>query len=202
MKTDRGFVVWFTGLPSSGKSTISQRLKDELKRRGYKVEALDGDVVREHISRGLGFSKKDRDENIRRIYHVAYLLKRNGIAVITAATSPYKKIRKEARELIEDFVEVYTACPVKVCMERDVKGMYKKAIAGEIKDFTGINDPYEAPENPEVICSTDKETVEESVNKVLKKLSDMGFIEPLEENVYTKDEEEIIKKRLEDLGYI
>ncbi|RKZ15702.1 adenylyl-sulfate kinase [bacterium] len=202
MNRNEGFVVWFTGLPSSGKSTLAQRLKDELIKRGFRVEVLDGDVVREHISRGLGFSKEDRDENIRRIYHVAYLLKRNGVVVITAAISPYREIRQEARELLKDFVEVYASCPVEKCIERDVKGMYKKALAGEIKNFTGIDDPYEPPENPEVICETDKETVEESVKKIINKLIEMGYIEPTDEDVYTEEEEEIIKKRLEDLGYI
>ena len=202
MNRNEGFVVWFTGLPSSGKSTLAQRLKDELIKRGFRVEVLDGDVVREHISRGLGFSKEDRDENIRRIYHVAYLLKRNGVVVITAAISPYREIRQEARELLKDFVEVYASCPVEKCIERDVKGMYKKALAGEIKNFTGIDDPYEPPENPEVVCETDKETVEESVKKIINKLIEMGYIEPIDEDVYTEEEEEIIKKRLEDLGYI
>ncbi|HDI82709.1 MAG TPA: adenylyl-sulfate kinase [candidate division WOR-3 bacterium] len=202
MNRNEGFVVWFTGLPSSGKSTLAQRLKDELIKRGFRVEVLDGDVVREHISRGLGFSKEDRDENIRRIYHVAYLLKRNGVVVITAAISPYREIRQEARELLKDFVEVYASCPVEKCIERDVKGMYKKALAGEIKNFTGIDDPYEPPENPEVVCETDKETVEESVKKIINKLIEMGYIEPTDEDVYTEEEEEIIKKRLEDLGYI
>lgn len=202
MNRNEGFVVWFTGLPSSGKSTLAQRLKEELIKRGFRVEVLDGDVVREHISRGLGFSKEDRDENIRRIYHVAYLLKRNGVVVITAAISPYREIRQEARELLKDFVEVYASCPVEKCIERDVKGMYKKALAGEIKNFTGIDDPYEPPENPEVVCETDKETVEESVKKIINKLIERGYIEPTDEDVYTEEEEEIIKKRLEDLGYI
>lgn len=202
MEKNEGFVVWFTGLPSSGKSTLAQRVKDELLKRGFRVEVLDGDVVREHISRGLGFSKEDRDENIRRIYHVAYLLKRNGVVVITAAISPYREIRNEARNLLKDFVEVYVSCPVEKCMERDVKGMYKKALAGEIKNFTGIDDPYEPPENPEVVCETDKETVEESVKKIMNKLIEMGYVEPTDEDVYTEEEEEIIKKRLEDLGYI
>ncbi len=196
---EKGFTVWFTGLPCSGKSTLAQMLKDELVKRGFKVEVLDGDVVRQHISRGLGYSKEDRDENIRRIYHVAYLLQRNGIVVITAAISPYREIRQEARELLKDFVEVYVKCPVEVCMKRDVKGMYKKALKGEIKNFTGIDDPYEEPLNPEVVCETDKETPEESLQKILRKLEELGYIEP---QVYSEEEEEIIKKRLEDLGYI
>ncbi|RKZ21923.1 adenylyl-sulfate kinase [bacterium] len=199
MRMEKGFTVWFTGLPCSGKSTLAQMLKDELVKRGFKVEVLDGDVVRQHISRGLGYSKEDRDENIRRIYHVAYLLQRNGIVVITAAISPYREIRQEARELLKDFVEVYVKCPVEVCMKRDVKGMYKKALKGEIKNFTGIDDPYEEPLNPEVVCETDKETPEESLQKILRKLEELGYIEP---QVYSEEEEEIIKKRLEDLGYI
>jgi len=199
VRMEKGFTVWFTGLPCSGKSTLAQMLKDELVKRGFKVEVLDGDVVRQHISRGLGYSKEDRDENIRRIYHVAYLLQRNGIVVITAAISPYREIRQEARELLKDFVEVYVKCPVEVCMKRDVKGMYKKALKGEIKNFTGIDDPYEEPLNPEVVCETDKETPEESLQKILRKLEELGYIEP---QVYSEEEEEIIKKRLEDLGYI
>ncbi len=172
----KGFTVWFTGLPCSGKSTLARLLEKELRARGKYVEVLDGDEVRQRLSRGLGFSKEDRDENIRRISYVCKLLSRNGVVAIAAAISPYKAVREEARAEIENFVEVYVKCPVEVCAERDVKGLYKKALRGEIKNFTGVSDPYEPPDNPEVIVETDKETTEESVNKILSKLKEMGLL--------------------------
>lgn len=180
-KKEKGFVIWFTGLSGSGKTTIAHILVAKLKERGKKVEVLDGDVVRTHLSKGLGFSKEDRDTNIRRIGFVAHLLQRNGVAVICAAISPYQEIRDENRELIEDFVEVYTQCDLDTLVGRDVKGLYKKAIAGEIKGFTGVNDPYEAPENPEVLCETNKETPEASAKKVLKKLEELGYLNSKEQ---------------------
>ena len=175
-KSDKGFVIWFTGLSGSGKTTIAHILVKRLKELGKKVEVLDGDVVRTNLSKGLGFSKEDRDTNIRRIGFVAHLLQRNGVVVICAAISPYQEIRDENRELIEDFVEVFTKCDLDTLVSRDIKGLYKKAIAGEIKGFTGVDDPYEAPENPEVLCHTNKENPEESALKVLKKLEDLGYI--------------------------
>jgi adenylylsulfate kinase len=174
---DRGAVIWFTGLSGSGKTTIAHQVEETLLESGVPVEILDGDVVRENLSKGLGFSKEDRDVNIRRIAFVAHLLQRNGVFVITAAISPYRAIREEARAMIKDFVEVYAEAPLEVCEERDVKGLYAKARAGEIKGFTGVDDPYEPPPRPEVTCKTDQETVEESAQKVLDKLVQLKFLE-------------------------
>ncbi|PSB13022.1 adenylyl-sulfate kinase [filamentous cyanobacterium Phorm 46] len=173
---DKGFILWFTGLSGSGKTTISKALELELKGRGCKVEILDGDVVRTNLSKGLGFSKEDRDTNIRRIGFVANLLSRNGIVAITAAISPYRAIRDEIRAIESNFVEVYVKATLEVCESRDVKGLYAKARAGEIKGFTGIDDAYEEPLNPEIICCTERESVEDSVKKVLSKLEDLGYI--------------------------
>lgn len=174
--TKEGCIIWFTGLSGAGKTTITKALEPELKARGRKVEVLDGDVVRTHLSKGLGFSKEDRDINIRRIGFVAHLLSRNGVIVMTAVISPYQNIRNEIREMEPNFIEVYVKAPLTVCETRDVKGLYAKARAGEIKGFTGIDDPYEEPMNPEIICYTDQETVEESVSKVLTKLEQLGYI--------------------------
>jgi adenylylsulfate kinase len=173
---DKGFILWFTGLSGSGKTTISKALEPELKARGCKVEILDGDVVRTNLSKGLGFSKADRDTNILRIGFVANLLSRNGVVAITAAISPYQAIRDEVRAMDSNFVEVYVKAPLEVCEGRDVKGMYAKARKGEIKGFTGIDDPYEEPLNPEIICYTDQESVQESVTKILGKLGELGYI--------------------------
>lgn len=172
----RGVTVWFTGLSGSGKSTIAQALTQKLRESNCKLELLDGDIVRTNLTKGLGFSQEDRNTNIRRIGFVSHLLTRNGVIVLVSAISPYREIRDEVREKIGDFFEVYVSAPLEVCESRDVKGLYKRARAGEIKQFTGIDDPYEAPLNPEVTCETDKETLEESVNKVLGKLEEMGYI--------------------------
>ena len=166
----KGFTLWFTGLPCSGKSTLAELVEEILIERGVKVEVLDGDVVRTNLSKGLGFSKEDRDINIRRIGFVCHLLSRNGVAAIAAAISPYRAIRDELREMIGDFVEVHVKASMDELIKRDVKGMYKKALAGEIKNFTGVDDPYEDPQNPEVVVETDKETVEESVAKIIRTL--------------------------------
>jgi len=174
--SDRGFVVWFTGLSGAGKTTIAHKLEPLLKERGRKVESLDGDVVRTHLSKGLGFSKEDRDENIRRIGFVAHLLQRNGVAVICSAISPYREIRDENRAMVGDFIEVYVKCPIDVLAERDVKGLYKKALAGEIANFTGVSDPYEEPLKPEVVVETDRETVDESLAKIVAKLEELGYV--------------------------
>ncbi|MEG4226489.1 adenylyl-sulfate kinase [Microcoleus sp. N9_B2] len=173
---EKGFILWFTGLSGSGKTTITKALEPELKARGCKVEILDGDVVRTNLSKGLGFSQEDRDTNIRRIGFVAHLLSRNGVVAMTAAISPYRAIRDEIRAMEPNFVEVYITAPLEVCEGRDVKGLYAKARAGEIKGFTGIDDPYEEPLNPEIICYTERESVEESVKKVLTKLEQLGYI--------------------------
>jgi len=174
---ERGCVIWFTGLSGSGKTTIAQIVEHKLLEAGVPIEILDGDVVRENLSKGLGFSKEDRDINIRRIAFVAHLLQRNGVFVITAAISPYRAIRNEARAMIKDFVEVYAQAPLEVCEERDVKGLYAKARAGEIKGFTGIDDPYEPPSSPEVVCETTEETPEESAQKVIDKLAELKYLE-------------------------
>lgn len=173
---EKGFILWFTGLSGSGKTTLTKALEPELKARGCKVEILDGDVVRTNLSKGLGFSQEDRNTNIRRIGFVAHLLSRNGVAAMTAAISPYRAIRDEIRAMEPNFVEVYVTAPLEVCESRDVKGLYAKARAGEIKGFTAIDDPYEEPVNPEIICYTERESVEESVKKVLTKLEQLGYI--------------------------
>ena len=172
----RGVTLWFTGLSGAGKTTISQAVEKELRSRDCNIEVLDGDIVRQNLTKGLGFSKADRDENIRRIGFVAHLLSRNGVIVLVSAISPYRAIRDEVRQRIGDFIEVFVNAPLEVCEERDVKGLYKRARAGEIKQFTGIDDPYEAPLNPEIECRTDQESLEESVAKVLAKVESMGYL--------------------------
>ncbi len=166
--SDVGVTLWFTGLSGAGKSTIAEIVEAELRERGFKVEVLDGDVVRTHLSKGLGFSKEDRDTNIRRIAFVADLLSRNGVIAITAAISPYREIRDEARQLMgERFIEIYAKASVEECARRDVKGLYEKAMRGEIKEFTGVSDPYEEPLDPEIVCDTETETPEESAANVI-----------------------------------
>jgi adenylyl-sulfate kinase len=176
----KGFTVWFTGLSGAGKSTLSQPVAERLRALGHRVEVLDGDVVRTHLSKGLSFSKEDRDINVRRIGFVANLLSRNGVVAVTAAISPYRHIRDEVRQLITNdgagFVEVFVTCPVEVLAERDVKGLYKKALAGEIDQFTGVSDPYEAPVNPEVVVDSSKEKVADSVEKIVGRLRELGYL--------------------------
>jgi adenylyl-sulfate kinase len=198
----KGFTLWFTGLPSSGKSTLARRVEEVLLERGLQVEVLDGDEVRENLSKGLGFSKEDRDTNIRRIGFVAKLLARNGVVAITAAISPYRDVRDEMRRAIGRFVEVYVECPIDVLKERDVKGLYKKALAGEIKHFTGVDDPYEPPLKPEVIVPSDREGVEQSVARIIATLETLGYIPRVPGAEYSPSEEEAIQRRLKDLGYI
>jgi adenylylsulfate kinase len=198
----KGFTLWFTGLSGSGKTTLSRRIEDVLLERGLKVEVLDGDVVRQNLSKGLGFSKEDRDINIRRIGFVCHLLTRNDVIAIAAAISPYRAIRDENRKLIGSFVEVFCKCPVPVLKDRDPKGLYEKALKGEIKHFTGVDDPYEDPLNPEVVVETDKETIQESVNKIIRTLELMNYIPAAETDEYTEEEEAKIKERLRSLGYI
>jgi adenylylsulfate kinase len=200
---EKGFTIWFTGLSGSGKTTLSKRLESELRRRGIlKIELLDGDVIRTHLSKGLGFSKEDRDANIKRIGFVCKLLSRNGVVAIAAAISPYREIRDFNRKEIGDFVEVFCKCSLEVCIRRDVKGFYRKALSGEIRNYTGVDDPYEEPLKPEVTLETDRETPEQSVMKIIQKLEVLGYLSPAEEGVYTAEEEEKVKKRLEDLGYL
>ncbi len=172
----RGVTLWLTGLSGAGKTTITQALEKKLREGGYGIEVLDGDVVRTNLTKGLGFSKEDRDENIRRIGFVANLLTRHGVIVLVSAISPYREIREEVKGKIGDFVEVFVNAPLAVCEGRDVKGLYAKARKGEIKGFTGIDDPYEPPTNPEVECRTDLETLEESVDKVWNKLVELGYL--------------------------
>src|SRR4030042_2238103 len=170
----KGFTVWVTGLPCSGKSAGADKVAEILRGKGMRVERLDGDIFRQDLTRDLGFSRADRDENIRRVTFVAKLLARNGVAVLTSFISPYREVRPPSRQQIGDFIEVYAKCSLDECMRRDVKGMYKKAIRGEIKEFTGISDPYEEPENPEIFLQTDKETLDESVGTVLRGLGELG----------------------------
>ena len=177
MASEQGFCLWFTGLSGSGKTTITTHLVKELRRRGSKLEVLDGDIVRENLSKGLGFSKEDRDTNIRRIAFVADLLSRNGVPVITAAISPYREIRDEARELMGDrFIEVFVKASVEVCAERDVKGLYEKAFKGEIKEFTGVSDPYEPPLNAEITLDTEHDSADEDAAKILAHLEERQLI--------------------------
>ncbi len=172
----KGFTLWFTGLPCSGKSAIADKLADVLRAKGLRVERLDGDIVRQDLTRDLGFSKEDRDENIRRVTFVAKLLSRNGVAVLTSFISPYREMRDRARGQIGSFVETYVKCSLEECMRRDVKGMYKKAIAGQIKEFTGVSDPYEEPLKPELTIESDGETLDQSVQKTLDGLIRLGYV--------------------------
>ena len=172
----QGVAVWFTGFSGAGKSTIAEALTKKLKSQGYRLEVLDGDEIRENLTKDLGFSKEDRDTNIRRIGFVAKLLARNGVIVLVPVISPYRAIREEMRASIDNFVEVFVNAPLSVCEDRDVKGLYKKVRAGQIKQFTGIDDPYEPPTNPEVECRTDLEELSDSVDKIFNKLKESGYI--------------------------
>lgn len=176
MCNQKGVTIWLTGLSGAGKTTISIPLEAELKKRGLKVERLDGDIVRQGLTRDLGFSKEDRDKNIERVTFVARLLTRNDVIVICSFISPYRERRAKSREEIGSFIEVYVECPLEECIRRDVKGMYAKALAGEIENFTGVSDPYEEPENPEIVCHTAEETVDQSVAKIIAYLEEHGYI--------------------------
>jgi len=171
----KGFTVWFTGLPSSGKTTLACLLQKKIQDLGFLVEHLDGDEIRQKLTKDLGFSKEDRDENIRRIAYVAKLITRVGGVAITSAISPYRSLRDHAREEIGNFVEVHVDCPVEVCIQRDVKGLYKKALKGEIPQFTGISDPYESPSSPEIVLKTSQTTPDDCINKILQKLHELGY---------------------------
>jgi adenylyl-sulfate kinase len=198
----KGFTLWFTGLSGSGKSTLAERVRDILLERGMRVEMLDGDEVRKNLSKGLGYSKEDRDTNIRRIGWVCHLLTRNEVVAIAAAISPYREIRDENRELIGRFVEVYCKCDLETLKGRDPKGLYEKALNGEIPNFTGVSDPYEPPEKAEVVVDTACESVEDSVRKIIGTLEQLSYIPAGDGRGYSEEEEETIKQRLRDLGYI
>jgi adenylyl-sulfate kinase len=176
MTDHKGFVLWFTGLSGSGKSTLSRMIENELRQRDCKVEVMDGDEVRENLSKGLGFSKEDRDTNIRRIGYVAKLLSRNGAIAITAAISPYAEVRDQVRAMCRNFVEVYADCSIEELTRRDPKGLYAKALSGEIKNFTGISDPYEAPTNPEITVNSETQSEAESLATIMEYLEGQGYI--------------------------
>ena len=178
----RGFTLWFTGLSGAGKTTIAEIVERELRERFGKVEVLDGDIVRTNLSKGLGFSREDRYTNILRIVFVAYLLTRNGVGVIVSAISPFKEVRDQVRRNIgEYFIEIFVDAPLEICAERDVKGLYKKAFAGEIEQFTGVSDPYEPPAAPELHIRTNEEEPQESARRVIVKLEELGYLRPVRE---------------------
>lgn len=172
----KGFTLWFTGLPCSGKSTLAEAIEARMRTQSLRVELLDGDVIRTNLSKGLGFSREDRDTNIRRVGFVCDLLSRNGVAAIAACISPYRSVREELRGQIANFVEIYARCPLEVCIERDVKGMYAKALRGEMKCFTGIDDPYEEPLQPHIVVDTDQKSIEECVDDVFVALRELGYL--------------------------
>jgi adenylylsulfate kinase len=184
-RDERGFTVWFTGLSGAGKSTLAEMLFHEIRRRNLKVELLDGDVVRTNLSKGLGFSKEDRDTNILRIGFVANLLTRNGVATIVSAISPYREARNQSRAMIKDFVEVFVHATVEECAKRDVKGLYAKALSGEITGFTGVSDPYEPPQSPEIYVDTMTQSPNDSLKLILETLEEMGYIDNSEPLVHS-----------------
>ncbi len=204
MPEQKGFTLWFTGLSGSGKTALAKALEPILRERDLKVERLDGDIVRQSLTRDLGFSKEDRDRNIERVTFVAKLLTRNGVAVLCSFISPYIERRNKSRAEIGNFVECYVECPLEVLVERDVKGLYKKAIAGEIPSFTGVSDPYEPPPNPEIAVNSATQMIEESVAIILQRLEELGYLPPAaaEEEVYAEEEEKEVEERLRALGYI
>ena len=173
---EQGFTLWFTGLSGAGKSTLANLVANELRERAHRVEILDGDEVRTNLSKGLGFSKEDRDINIRRIGYVCNLLARNGVIAISAAISPYRDVRDEVRRAHDRFFEVFVRCKLDTLVERDVKGLYKKALAGEIKSFTGVSDPYEEPLNPELIVDSSLESIDQSFGKLIRRLEELNYI--------------------------
>jgi adenylyl-sulfate kinase len=196
----KGFTVWFTGLSGAGKTTLARLIETELKARGNRVEVLDGDLIRTNLSKGLGFSKEDRDTNIRRIGFVCNLLARNDVVAIAAAISPYRDVRDEVRRDTGSFVEVFVKCPIEVLSERDVKGLYKKALAGEIHHLTGVDDPYEEPVSPEITVETNRETPEQSAARIIKKLEELSLIET--STGYSDEDDEEVRRRLDALGYV
>jgi len=195
--THIGFTIWFTGLSGAGKSTLSEAIERRLRAIGRNVEILDGDVVRTHLSKGLGFSREDRDTNIKRIAFVCNLLTRNGVICISAAIAPYREAREWARQEIGNFVEIYVKCPIDVCRQRDVKGLYKLVDEGKIKNFTGVDDPYEEPEHPELVVETSNETIEESVDRIFARLQELGYITAEEVQASTEEvQQEAIRASL------
>jgi adenylyl-sulfate kinase len=197
------FTVWLTGLSGAGKSTIAGRLAKALQDRGVsRLEILDGDEVRRTLSAGAGFSREDRDAHIRRIAHVCRLLARHDVATIVAAISPYRETRAFARDLIDNFVEVFVDAPLGVLEQRDPKGLYRKVRQGQIPQFTGVSDPYEPPEAPEVVCRTDREEVDESVAKILAALETRGYLATETDDSYSPEEAAQIQARLRNLGYL
>ncbi|MBU7028003.1 MAG: adenylyl-sulfate kinase [Theionarchaea archaeon] len=193
------FVLWFTGVPASGKSTIAKEVERILRERGIPIENLDADEIRANLSPKLGYTAEARDINTKRLAFLASLLEKHGCSAIVAAVSSLRQFRDRARDMSRNFVEIYVKCAVEVCIERDPKGLYAKAERGEVNDIAGLHQPYEEPLNPEVICESDKETVEESAMKVILKLEEEGLLPPVE---YTFEDEEAIKKRLKSLGYL
>ncbi|MEJ2207435.1 MAG: adenylyl-sulfate kinase [Anaerolineae bacterium] len=201
----KGVTIWFTGMSGAGKTALAVRLEKELQRRGLRVERLDGDIVRQGLTSDLGFSKEDRDKNIERVTFVARLLTRNGVAVLCSFISPYRAARANVRKQTGNFVEVFCYAPLEALIERDVKGLYKKALAGEIENFTGVSDPYEEPVNPDVMINSATETIEHSLAKIVRKLEELGYAPPAneaQEGAYSDEEEAEIEARLAALGYL
>lgn len=201
------FTLWFVGLPSCGKSTVARRVETKLKERGFKVENLDGDNVRQNLHPELGFSKEDRGTNNRRIGFICKLLNKNDVVAIVAAIAPYREYRELVREMVEEagrFVLIFVECPVEVCKSRDPKGLYEKAERGEIKNFTGVNDPFEAPQEGEyqIKIDTSEQSVEQSTQAVIDGLERLGLVEPRSASGLTTEEEEAVKGRLRNLGYL
>ena len=197
-----GFTIWLTGLSSSGKTSIANAVADLLRIRGLAVEVLDSGRIRAQINRSLGFSREEIEENTLRLAYECKLLNRNGVVAIVGSVSPYREVRDRAREQIDHFVEVYCRCPMEVLMKRDTKGLYEKALKDEIQHVAGVNAPYEEPLKPEVLLNTDHKKVDESALKVMTTLELLGRIERMEGAAYTPAEEEMIRQRLEDLGYL
>ena len=202
MTSQKGFTLWFTGLSGSGKTTLAKALEPVLRDRGLKVERLDGDTVRQSLTRDLGFSREDRDKNIERVTFVAKLLTRNDVAVLCSFISPYIERRNRSREEIDSFVECYVECPLETLIERDVKGLYEKALAGEIENFTGVSDPYEPPPSPEITVNSATQTAEESLKTIVRRLEELGYLSPDGEGTYDDEDEKQVEDRLRALGYI